>query len=181
MLNSLTNLLFSLQIFFLNRLLKNFFRVYKVAIICLFVLILSIQSYPQINSQSAFRGNFIPRSAFRQEIARLEITVEREGHIPLPMTMVPRVGRGDLIRVRMLEEPINGIKPDQSFWNWTLVVAFVNPSRNKRNEDSVSREIHFKRDGWYREHLFRVPYDSQPVFFLYPKSKYRKKIKKTDQ
>jgi len=147
----------------------------------LIAIALVLSSYAvrgQSFDQTQFRGNFIPRNAFQQEIARLEITVEREGHIPLPLTMVPRVRKGDLIRVRMLDETINGIKPDESFWNWTLVLAFVNPSRNKKQEESVSREINFKRDGWYREHLFKAPFDSQPVFFLYPKSRYRKKIKK---
>ncbi len=117
-------------------------------------------------------------SAFRQEIARIVVTVERTGETPLPISMVPRVQTGDLIRVRMLDEPINGVSPDESNWDWTLLVAFVNPSRNEAEQESVSREIQFRRDGWYREHMFKVPYDSQPVFFLYPKPKYREKIKK---
>ena len=149
----------------------------RLIFILLGLFSLSISAFSQNFNQTQFRGNFIPRNAFQQEIARLEITVEREGHIPLPMTMVPRVRKGDLIRIRMLEETINGIMPDESYWDWTLVLAFVNPSRNRKQEESVSREVNFKRDGWYREHLFKAPFDSQPVFFLYPKSKYRKKIK----
>ena len=124
------------------------------------------------------QGNSSRRQAFRQEIARLEITVERGLNSALPLSLVPRVAKGDLLRVRLLEEPINGIKPEDSFWDWSLVVAFVNPSRNQNETESVSREINFRRDGWYNEHQFKVPYDSQPVFFLYPKPKYRKKIKK---
>ena len=130
------------------------------------------------NYQSGYPNGFRGKRAFQQEIARLEITVEREGQTPLPISLVPRVEKGDLLRVKMLDEPINGIRPEESFWDWTLVVGFVNPSRNEVEQESVSREIRFKRDGWYREHLFKVPYDSQPVFFLYPKGKYRKKIKK---
>lgn len=128
--------------------------------------------------QSGYPEGFQRKSAFRQEIARMEIIVEREGQKPLPISLVPRVQKGDVLRIKMLEEPINGILPEESFWDWTMVVAFVNPSRHETKQESVSREIRFRRDGWYREHLFKVPYDSQPVFFLYPKGKYRKKIKK---
>ena len=150
----------------------------KLIFISLGLFSLTATTIAQGRNPPVYRSNFTHRKAFRQEIARLEITVERKGQTPLPMTMVPRVRKDDLIKVRMLDEPINGIRPDESFWNWTLAVAFVNPSRNKKEEEAVSREIHFKQDGWYREHLFKVPYDSQPVFFLYPKPKYRKKIKK---
>jgi len=166
-------------VFFLQRRLKRIVLLRVVFLLFgLFLLLVSSPVSAQNYNQFQSRGSFIPRNAFQQEIARLEITVEREGQMPLPLTLVPRVRKGDLIRVRMLEETINGIKPDESFWDWTLVLAFVNPSRNKRNEESVSREVNFKRDGWYREHLFKAPFDSQPVFFLYPKSRYRKKIKK---
>ena len=150
----------------------------KLIFISLGAFFLTFPAIAQTYNQFTYQSSYTQRKAFRQEIARLEITVERAGQIPLPMTMVPRVRKHDLIRVRMLDEPINGIRPNESFWDWTLVVAFVNPSRNKREEEGVSREIYFKRDGWYQEHLFKVPYDSQPVFFLYPKPKYRKKIKK---
>ncbi len=142
------------------------------------ILALSPVSLFAQSYQSGYPSNYIRRNAFQQEIARLEITVERKGSMPLPISLVPRVQRNDLLRVKMLDEPINGIRPEESFWDWTFVVAFVNPSRNEVEEESVSREIRFKRDGWYREHLFKVPYDSQPVFFLYPKGKYRKKIRK---
>ena len=120
------------------------------------------------NYQSGYPNGYQGKRAFQQEIARLEITVERKGQTPLPISLVPRVEKNDLLRVKMLDEPINGIRPEESFCDWTLVVAFVNPSRNEVENESVSREIRFKRDGWYREHLFKVPYDSQPVFFLYP-------------
>ena len=140
--------------------------------------ILSVTPLFAQNYQSGYPNSFRGKRAFQQEIARLEITVERKGNTPLPISLVPRVEKGDLLRVKMLDEPINGIRPEESFWDWTLVVGFVNPSRNEVEQESVSREIRFKRDGWYREHLFKVPYDSQPVFFLYPKGKYRKKIKK---
>ena len=94
------------------------------------------------------------KRAFQQEIARLYITVERAGEIPLPISLVPRVQKDDLIRVKRLDEPINGIRPNESFWNWTLVVAFVNPSRNEVEEESVSREINFKAEGWVQRAPF---------------------------
>ncbi len=124
------------------------------------------------------QNNGVRQTAFRQEIARLNITVERGGGIPLPIKMVPRVRRGDVIRVRLIDQQINGIRPDESQWDWSLVVAFINPSKNEADDRSVSREINFRRDGWYREHSVKAPYDSQPIFFLYTRQGYRKKIKK---
>jgi len=142
--------------------------------VCSFLLALGNQAF----SQNYGPGNLAGRKAFTREIARLEILVDRKREESLPMNLVPRVQAEDVIRIRMLDEPINGIRPSESHWDWTLTVAFVNPSRNEVEQESVSREIYFKRDGWYREHRVKVPYDSQPVFFLYPKPKYRKKIKK---
>ncbi len=152
----------------------------KLSTVC-FGIFLTVTCSPLAFSQSyqsSYPNGYQGKRAFQQEIARLEITVERKGHSPLPISLVPRVQKDDLLRVKMLDEPINGIRPEESFWDWTLVVAFVNPSRNEVENESVSREIRFKQEGWYREHLFKVPYDSQPVFFLYPKGRYRKKIKK---
>lgn len=108
----------------------------------------------------------------------MEINVVRGGKYILPITEVPRVQKDDVIKVRLLEEPINGIKPDQSNWDWTFLIAYVNPSRNLDKEKSVSEEVRFRKTGWYREYFFKVPFDSQPVFFLYPKPKYREKILK---
>ncbi|NNF00873.1 MAG: hypothetical protein HKN25_17790 [Pyrinomonadaceae bacterium] len=127
---------------------------------------------------NTYQNHLRNQNGVRQEIARLDITIEREGGVPLPIKMVPRTRAGDIIRVRMLDQPINGILPDQSQWDWTFVVAFANPSRNKNSPEAVSREVNFRRDGWYREHAFKVPYDSQPIFFLYPRQNYRKKIRK---
>ncbi len=135
------------------------------------------QNYTTYQQQD-IPSNFIRKSAFHQEIARLDITVDREGVGALPIALVPRVQKNDILRVRMLDEAVNGIKPDESFWDWNLVVAYVNPARNELEDESVSREVNFRKEGWYKEHLFKVPYDSQPVFFLYPKRKYRKKIRK---
>lgn len=177
--------------------------------------------------------------AFRQEIMRMEINVAR-GDQTLPITQVPRVQKDDVIKVKLSDETVGGIRPDQSMYDWTFVVAFINPNRNMRGknksenvdqkpktetlpdsqkavsanassptlssiavpavmppkefkklasakfnfaasdskdsteiagEESVSREINFRKSGWYKEYSFRVPYDSQPVFFLYPKPK----------
>lgn len=133
----------------------------------------------QFTNNPPVAGYLKNSSAFRQEIARMEINVVRDDQ-SLPITQVPRVQKGDVIRARLLDEPVNGIKPDQSYWNWTFLVAFVNPSRNmakgQGKEESVSEEIQFRKTGWYKEYSFVVPYDSQPVFFLYPKPKYRGKI-----
>ena len=126
--------------------------------------------------------NYLKNSAaFRQEIARMEINVVRAGKYSLPITQVPRVQKDDVIKVRMLDEAVGGIKPDQSNWDWTFLVAFVNPNRNHDKEKSVSEEIRFRKTGWYKEYSFQVPYDAQPVFFLYPKPNYRGKDLKSDQ
>ena len=148
---------------------KYFYSLLKVSLVLIIGLFFASQILAQTYGNPYQQNNLSRRSAFRQEIARLNITVERAGQIPLPMSLVPRVQEGDILRVQMLDEPINGIRPSDSFWDWTLTVAFINPSRNELEQESVSREIYFKRDGWYRDHAFKVPYDSQPVFFLYPK------------
>ncbi len=157
---------------------SQFYGSLRRALILSVISLFASQIFAQTYRAPIRQNNLSRRSAFRQEIARLNITVERAGQIPLPMSLVPRIREGDILRVQMLDEPINGIRPSDSYWDWTLTVAFINPSRNEVAEESVSREIYFKRDGWYRDHAFKVPYDSQPVFFLYPKPKYRKKIKK---
>ena len=52
---------------------------------------------PQFQSPSA---PYISRSSvFRQEIARLEITVQRDGKPALSLTQVPRVQAGDVLKV----------------------------------------------------------------------------------
>ncbi|HRH44130.1 MAG TPA: hypothetical protein PKY82_21035 [Pyrinomonadaceae bacterium] len=136
------------------------------------------QSYSPQPNQNYLRNS----QAFRQEIARFEITVTREGFAPLSLTQVPRINKGDVLKVKLLDEAVNGIKLDQSLYDWTLLVAFVNPNRKISTEskdseqNSVSEEINFRKKGWYREHSFTVPYDSQPVFFLYPRPNYRSKI-----
>lgn len=136
---------------------------------------LSIYSQPY---QSTYPTTpYISKSSiFRQEIARLEITVQRAGKQAIPLTQVPRVQAGDILKVRMLEEPVGGIRPDESMWDWTLLIAYINPNRNDDKQKSVSQEIRFKQTGWYKEYFFKVPYDSQPVVFLYPKPQYRDKI-----
>ena len=51
----------------------------------------------------------------------------------LPITMVSRLQNGDIIRVRMLEQPINGDHLNKNLWDWTFVVAFINPGKNELN------------------------------------------------
>ena len=133
-------------------------------------------------------NNYIKSNLFRQEIARFEINVVRGNKAPLPITQVPRVNKDDILKVRLLDEAVNGIKLDQSLWDWTFLVTYINPNRrtaefakNKFQKDepgTVSDEIRFSKQGWYREYSFTVPYDSQPVFFLYPRPKYRKQLLK---
>jgi len=94
----------------------------------------------------------------------------------MSITQVPRLEKNDVLKVKMLDEAVNGMKPDQSNFDWTFLVAYINPGRNSDSENSVSQEIQFRKTGWYNEYTFTVPYDSQPVFFLYPKPKYRAKI-----
>ena len=143
------------------------------------VLGVFLTAIPVVGQQyGPVQNNVARQNAFRQEIAKLNITVERSEGIPLPIKMVPRVRRGDVIRIRLIDQPINGIRPKESLWDWSLAVAFVNPGRNEAGAGSVSREINFRRDGWYREHSVKAPYDSQPIFFLYTRQGYRKKIRK---
>lgn len=145
----------------------------------LIVFLSSQKVYPQqLQAQYQLPPTpYVSRSSiFRQEIVRLEITVQRAGKQAIPLTEVPRVQAGDTLKVRMLDEPVGGIKPDQSMWDWTLLIAYINPNRNDDKRKSVSQEIRFKEKGWYREYFFTVPYDSQPVVFLYPKPQYRDKI-----
>ena len=137
------------------------------------------QSITQPNSFTVAQPNYnylSNSSAFKQEIARLEITVARQGKTSISITQVPRLQKDDVLKVRLLDEQVNGTKPDQSNWNWTFSVAFINPGLNKDKDKSVSEEIQFRKTGWYKEYSFVVPYDSQPIFFLYSKPKYRDKI-----
>lgn len=126
-----------------------------------------------------YSQNYISKSsAFTQEIAKMEINVVRGGKAPISVTKVPLLEKGDVLKVRMLDEMVNGAKPDQSNWDWTFLVAYINPGRNNDRNEAVSNEIQFRKTGWYREYSFTVPYDSQPMFFLYPKPNYRDKILK---
>ncbi len=157
-----------------------------ISVVLGFIFIFGVTAiFPQEYSQPNYytpapqNRNYMANStAFKQEIARMEINVVRAGREPMSITQVPRLQKDDVLKVRMLEEPINGAKPDQSNWDWTFLVAFINPGRNNDKESSVSAEINFRKSGWYREYSFTVPYDSQPIFFLYPKPKYRDKILK---
>lgn len=179
------------SVFIESRKIFSSFCFYKtftgLFLLCFFVSYGNLICYSQQPAASQFTGsqqtnnqptrNYLSNSAaFKQEIARMEINVVRDGKRVLPITQVPRVQKDDVIKVRLLDEAVNGIKPDQSNWDWTFLVAFVNPSRNSDKEKSVSDEIRFRKSGWYKEYSFIVPFDSQPVFFLYPKPKYRAKI-----
>lgn len=159
----------------------RFFIIVQVFIFVFGSLTIFSQTYglPNYYSPSQPSRNFMANStAFKQEIARMEINVVRGGRQPMPITQVPRLHKGDVLKVRMLEEDIGGMKPDQSNWDWTFLAAFINPGRNNETGEAVSQEIQFRKTGWYREYSLTVPYDSQPIFFLYPKPKYRDKIVK---
>ena len=183
--------------FFINRIkdfcvkndaYKNVNRRLSIFCVLLFILTslsltnnLVAQMYPagnmMIQMPQQQQTNYMANSsAFKQEIARLEINVVRAGQAPLPITRVPRLEKDDILKVRMLDEQVNGIKPDQSNFDWTFLVAYINPGRNSDSQKTVSEEINFRKKGWYKEYSFTVPYDSQPIFFIYPKSQYRGKI-----
>ncbi len=161
--------------------------IFLLGILSFWILPAFAQQYPQ---QSAYFSpgqqqpqNYLKNSAaFRQEIMRMEINVVR-GQQSLPITQIPRVQKDDVIKMKLLDEAVGGIKPDQSYWDWTFMVAYVNPNRRADakgadNQNAVSQEVQFRKSGWYKEYSFTVPYDSQPIFFLYPKPKYREKILK---
>lgn len=158
--------------------------IYLLGIFCIFPLPAFAQTYTtQFAPGQQQPQNYLKNSAaFRQEIMRMEINVVR-GNQSLPITQIPRVQKDDVIKMKLLDEAVGGIKPDQSMWDWTFMVAYVNPNRRAdvkegNNQSAVSQEIQFRKSGWYKEYSFKVPYDSQPVFFLYPKPKYREKILK---
>lgn len=167
----------------LVHLIKNPFSVSSNACFLLLLSIIFAVSFSRVSAQEFSQpynyqySNYMSNStAFKQEIARLEINVVREGKGQMPISQVPRLEKDDILKVRLLDEAVNGIKPDKSNWQWTLLVAYVNPALNGDSERSVSEEIQFKKTGWYKEYTFVVPYDNQPIFFLYPKPNYREKI-----
>ncbi len=155
--------------------------VWIVAVTALFIPGLA-QTYPQqqpyYNQQNpnGQDDNYSAKSPFKVEVGRLEASVYRPGQEPLPLSQVPRLNQGDVLKVKIANEAVNGIMPHQSNWDWTLLVAFINPSRNNATEETVSEEIRLRDKGWYNDNFFTVPYDSQPMIFLYPKPKHRKKI-----
>ncbi|MBX7174289.1 MAG: hypothetical protein K1X72_25170 [Pyrinomonadaceae bacterium] len=162
---------------FLRRLIFIFFILLVVAFF--------ISSGKLAFAQQPFQNNFVINqpnnymansTVFRQEIARMEINVVRAGKAPLPINQVPRLEKDDILKVRLIDEAVNSLKPDQSNFDWTFLVAYINPGRNDDSNKTVSEEINFKKRGWYKEYSFLVPYDCQPIFFLYPKPQYRSKI-----
>ena len=116
----------------------------------LFLLMLIAVSVHAQTYQTNFaqtNQNYMQNSqVFRQEIARFVITVEREGFEPLPITQVPRVQQGDVLKVRLLDEAVNGIKLDQTLWDWTFLVMYINPLRRMTKEDLKRRGSSFGRD-----------------------------------
>ncbi len=151
-----------------------------------FSTVLQAQTYPQQYPQQPYYNqqgdpnqndeNFTAKSPYKLEIAKLEANVYRPGEEPIPLSQIPRLNQGDVLKVKISNEAVNGVMPHQSNWDWTLLVAFINPSRNNASEETVSREVRLKDVGWYNDNFFTVPYDSQPMIFLYPKPKYRKQI-----
>jgi hypothetical protein len=115
--------------------LKLVSKVLFRSIVLLFLLLwtffpVSAQQFQQPYYSPQSNQNYLRNSqAFRQEIARFEITVNREGFAPLSLSQVPRVNKGDVLKIKLLDESVNGIKLDQSLYDWTMLVAFVNPNR----------------------------------------------------
>ncbi len=156
-----------------------------IAISVLATVSVTAQTYPQYPQQQPYYNqqnpneydeNYSSKSPFKIEIARLEASVYRPGEEPIPLSQIPRLNKGDVLKVKIANEAVNGIMPHQSNWDWTLLVAFINPSRNNASEETLSEEVRLRDKGWYSDNFFTVPYDSQPMIFLYPKPKYRKKI-----
>jgi hypothetical protein len=145
-------------------------------IICFFGAI-SAQTYSSTYASPYPNNPQTSQTAVRQEIARLEINVMRGSEI-LPIAQVPQIKKGDVLKVRLLDEAVSGIKIDQTQWDWTLVVAYANPLVNKEKEETAAQEIRFRKTGWYKTYSFTVPYDSQPVFFLSPRAQFRGQIMK---
>lgn len=135
-------------------------------------------NYPSYNpqNQNDQDENHTAKNPFKVEIGRLEATVIRSGEEPMPLSQVTRLNKGDVLKVKMSNEPVNGIMPHQTNWDWTLLVAFINPSRNNASNETLSQEVRLREKGWYNDNHFTVPFDSQPMIFLYPKPKYRQKI-----
>lgn len=151
---------------------------YSMIIIFIFIILFSNGKIYSQQTSSYYQPNLTNQTATtKQEIARFDIKVARGEQI-LPLSQVPRVRQGDVIKFRLIDEPIGGVKLDQTAWDWTLVVAYANPLVNKEKEETVSPEIKFRKTGWYREYSFKVPFDSQPVFFLSPRSGFRDQIAK---
>lgn len=136
------------------------------------------QQTNQTNGGSAniYDNNYSASTPFKTEIARLDASVYRSGKDPLPLMEVPRLNEGDVLKIKLANEPVNGIMPSQSNLDWTLLVAFINPSKSPDKNNTVSEEVRLKDSGWYKDYFFKVPYDSQPIIFLYPKGNYRNKI-----
>jgi hypothetical protein len=175
--------LISVSVFKGNMTLRFSSLIYSVIFFVFIFAAGAASAYSQVGYQPNYfignqpNNNYLANStAFRQEVARVEINVLRNGKEMLPITQVPRLEKDDVLKVRLLEEQVNGMRIDQSNWNWTFVVAYINPARNNEREKAVSEEIQFRKTGWYKEYSFVVPYDSQPIFFLYSKPNYRKKV-----
>ena len=127
--------------------------------------------YPQQNStngyDNGYDNNYSANTPFKTEVGRIDASVYRDGKDPLPLMEVPRLNQGDVLKIKMANEPVNGIMPDQSNLDWTLLVAFINPSKGQDKTNSVSEEFRLKESGWYKDYFFKVPYDSQPIIFLW--------------
>jgi hypothetical protein len=88
--------------FFLAKLMFSFGFV--VALHFFLNLNLYSQPFNQPNYYQQPNTNYLQKSqAFRQEIARFEITVQREGKLPLSLSQVPLVQEGDVIKVKLLD------------------------------------------------------------------------------
>ena len=132
--------------------------------------------YPNNGNNNGNDNNYYANSPFKTEVARLDAIVYRNGKEPLPLMEVPRLNEGDILKIKLANEPVNGVMPSQSNLDWTLLVAFINPSKGQDKNSILSEEIRLKDSGWYKDNFFKVPYDCQPIIFLYPKGNYRKKI-----
>ena len=143
-------------------------------VIASFLTAINAQTYQQYPQQPYYNQqdpngsdeNYSAKSPFKIEVARLEASVYRPGEEPIPLSQIPRLNKGDVLKVKIANEPVNGIMPHQSNWDWTLLVAFINPSQRNGSEETLSQEVRLKEKGWYNDNFFTVPYDSQPMIFF---------------
>src|SRR4051812_11399001 len=88
--------------------LLRFSKIFRRIHILFFVGLFGTAGLAQSNyyAPNQTSNSYIKSSVFRQEIARFEINVARDGKAPLPITQVPRVQKGDTLKIKLLDEAV---------------------------------------------------------------------------